>query len=300
MRRIRTIKPELPESESIGRLSRDARLVFILLFTQADDEGRLRGVPKLIASQIFPYDEDAAGFMEGWLTEIEREGLIVRYVFGGANFIFITGWKKHQKIDKPSASKFPAPDDRSARSRRDFAECSPKPREPSATDQDLDQDLDRELEQDSGASHLTSAGAAAGMSVGQEDHSAEASPGRPSEIPTMEDDAKKSRRRKTVDSADFETFYAAYPVPSDKGLARIEFAKACKKAPFSVIMAGLSSYSWPAERWIKKPGNWLKAECWADEARGDPALRVAGLDADGELLVPDDFPEFLQLKGTAL
>ena len=42
MGRIRTIKPEFPQSESMGRVSRDARLTFILLWTMADDAGRLR------------------------------------------------------------------------------------------------------------------------------------------------------------------------------------------------------------------------------------------------------------------
>ena len=39
MARIRTIKPEFPQSETIGKLSREARLLFIQLWTLADDEG---------------------------------------------------------------------------------------------------------------------------------------------------------------------------------------------------------------------------------------------------------------------
>ena len=42
MPRIRTIKPEFPQSETIGRLSRDARLLFLQLFTLVDDAGRAR------------------------------------------------------------------------------------------------------------------------------------------------------------------------------------------------------------------------------------------------------------------
>ena len=33
--RIRTIKPEFPQSESVGRLSRDARLLFILVWSRS-------------------------------------------------------------------------------------------------------------------------------------------------------------------------------------------------------------------------------------------------------------------------
>ena len=45
MARIRTIKPEFQNSESIGRLSRDARLTFVLLWPHCDDEGRCRAAP---------------------------------------------------------------------------------------------------------------------------------------------------------------------------------------------------------------------------------------------------------------
>lgn len=36
MARIRTIKPEFPQSETMGRVSRDARLLFIQLWTVAE------------------------------------------------------------------------------------------------------------------------------------------------------------------------------------------------------------------------------------------------------------------------
>ena len=57
MGRIRTIKPEFPQSESVGRLSRDARLLFILLWTLVDDSGRTRGGYQLLASLLYPYDK---------------------------------------------------------------------------------------------------------------------------------------------------------------------------------------------------------------------------------------------------
>lgn len=58
MGRIRTIKPEFPQSESVGRLSREARLLFLLMLTIADDEGRMRGNGRFIAAQLYPYDDD--------------------------------------------------------------------------------------------------------------------------------------------------------------------------------------------------------------------------------------------------
>jgi hypothetical protein len=130
--RIRTIKPEFPQSQSIGRLTREARYCFIMLWTQADDAGRLRGHSRMLASLLFPYDDDAGGLIDGWLSELERHGRIRRYQVDGNDYIEITNWLEHQKIDKPSPSKLPA-----------FSEASrtvAKPREPSSGDRDQGRD----------------------------------------------------------------------------------------------------------------------------------------------------------------
>lgn len=107
MGRIRTIKPELPQSESMGRVSRESRLCFILLWTLADDAGRLRGNSRMLASLLYPYDDDAKLLIDGWLKELDDEGCIVRYEINGDHFIQIKKWLQHQKIDKPSLSKIP-------------------------------------------------------------------------------------------------------------------------------------------------------------------------------------------------
>lgn len=107
MARIRTIKPETPQSESLGRVSREARLCFILLFTQADDAGRLRGNSRMLASLLFPYDDDAKDLIDGWLNELQQARCIRRYEVGGDHFIDIPKWLEHQKIDHPSTSKIP-------------------------------------------------------------------------------------------------------------------------------------------------------------------------------------------------
>jgi hypothetical protein len=113
MARIRTIKPEFPQSESIGRLSRDARLTFILLWTLADDSGRLRGSSRMLASLLYPYDDDAGKLMDVWLAELDLEGCTRRYKIAGDTYVEICNWLKHQKIDKPSASKIPQFDESS-------------------------------------------------------------------------------------------------------------------------------------------------------------------------------------------
>lgn len=113
MGRIRTIKPEFPHSESMGRVSREARLLFILLWTLADDAGRLRGTSRMLASLLYPYDGDAAKHIDAWIADLEREGCIVRYVIGDTSYVEVRNWLKHQRIDHPTPSKIPAFDEAS-------------------------------------------------------------------------------------------------------------------------------------------------------------------------------------------
>lgn len=109
MARIRTIKPEFPLSESIGRLSRDARLLFIQLWTVCDDEGRTRAASRVLASLLYPFDEGSHRLIVGWLDELEKEGLITRYEVDGSSYLEVVTWKKHQKIDRPTPSRLPSP-----------------------------------------------------------------------------------------------------------------------------------------------------------------------------------------------
>jgi hypothetical protein len=115
----------------MGRVSRDARLCFVLLWTLSDDEGRLRGNSRMLASLLYPYDDDAKRLIGKWLDELEAEQCIARYAVGGDQYIQISAWLSHQKIDKPSKSKIPPPPDDS----RSLA----KPREASTADQGGDQ-----------------------------------------------------------------------------------------------------------------------------------------------------------------
>lgn len=124
MARIRSIKPEFPQSESMGRVSRDARLLFILLWTIADDHGRTRAHSRMLASLLFPYDDDAGEKLPGWMTELENEGCIRLYDISGSQYLQIVGWSKHQKIDKPSKPQFPDPPDDTREASRDTREHS--------------------------------------------------------------------------------------------------------------------------------------------------------------------------------
>lgn len=61
----------------------------------------------MLASLLYPYDDDAKELIDGWLAELSSEGCITRYEVQGTIYVQIMNWTDHQKIDKPSASKLP-------------------------------------------------------------------------------------------------------------------------------------------------------------------------------------------------
>lgn len=139
MARIRTIKPEFPQSETTGSLSRDARLLFVQLWTIADDAGRLRGASRMLASLLYPYDNDASSLMDGWLAELEAKHCIRRYIVDGTHYVEIINWLKHQKIDRPTKSRLPAFEEGSMHTRessRVIGEASSTDLGPRTVDQD--------------------------------------------------------------------------------------------------------------------------------------------------------------------
>jgi hypothetical protein len=61
----------------------------------------------MLASLLYPYDEDAPSLIDSWLTELEDQGHVRRYAVDGNTYIEIIKFLQHQKIDKPSPSKLP-------------------------------------------------------------------------------------------------------------------------------------------------------------------------------------------------
>ena len=86
-------------------------MLFIGLFSCCDDHGRARASSRLLASRLFPYDDDAFKKLPAWISELERQGCIRLYQVAGESYLDIPKWLNHQKIDKPSMSKLPSFDD---------------------------------------------------------------------------------------------------------------------------------------------------------------------------------------------
>lgn len=106
MPRIRTIKPEFASDEKLASVSRDARLTFVLLLTQADDDGLLLARPRQLLGVLFPHDEDVTFTdVDGWLTELCGIGAIRRrQTHDDAPVVELVNWSRHQRVDHKSKS----------------------------------------------------------------------------------------------------------------------------------------------------------------------------------------------------
>ena len=143
MARIRTIKPEFWDSPGVETLDFEWRLLFIAMWNWADDSGRGKAEARELMGFAFPRDEDMTlGEFRRGLGEVRRVFGVVFYKVEGRSFYSIPSWPKHQKIDKRSAARWPAPeegqefdpatnqliDQQEYESRRDSAETPPNPR----------------------------------------------------------------------------------------------------------------------------------------------------------------------------
>ena len=124
MARIRSIKPEFWVSEQIAECSTNARLLFVGLWTFCDDSGVHPAKPATLKAEVFPFDSFSKDQMKEWIEELLKAGLVAEFAHKGEVYWHVTGWNRHQKIDKPSR-KHPLPTDEDSESiRRTFDESS--------------------------------------------------------------------------------------------------------------------------------------------------------------------------------
>lgn len=126
MSRIRTIKPELWASEQVVSCSPLSRLLFIGLWNFCDDNGAHQASYIRIKAEVFPVDNFDINEIKNWINELIVNGLIREYIVEEKSYWIVTGWKKHQRIDRPTY-RHPLPqselkkiDDNSTSIRRDI------------------------------------------------------------------------------------------------------------------------------------------------------------------------------------
>lgn len=102
MARIRTIKPQFWDDAKIGQISRNARLLYIGLWTFADDLGVVIADPVWLKSKIFPYDRIQVQQLKAWLSELEKTGFISLLSDFSESFYYLPTFSRHQVINKPN------------------------------------------------------------------------------------------------------------------------------------------------------------------------------------------------------
>ncbi|MFE5517932.1 hypothetical protein ACFQ9Q_09405 [Streptomyces virginiae] len=109
MARIRTIKPEAFESEDLAAVDVTAMVTFFGLLTQADDSGRFRDHPAVIAGRLWALrPEHTPAHVAGDLEQLAEVGLVCRYTgCDGKSWLHIVTWDRHQKINRASDSRLP-------------------------------------------------------------------------------------------------------------------------------------------------------------------------------------------------
>lgn len=136
MARIRTIKPEFCTSEQLVECSTSARLLFVLMWMFCDDRGVHPAKARQLKMECFPGDPFTVEDVEGWIEELLTVGLIEEFlatsdeesdaeVTQDVRYWHVTGWDRHQRIDRPAKPKHPEPQrglvEDSSRARRGLA-----------------------------------------------------------------------------------------------------------------------------------------------------------------------------------
>ena len=107
--RIRAVKPEFWASEQVMELTPLARLAFIGMWNFCDDGGVHPASAKTLKAEVFPSDDLTAEAVGSLVGELIAQGLVIEFEADGKRYWHVTGWARHQRIEKPTY-RHPQPD----------------------------------------------------------------------------------------------------------------------------------------------------------------------------------------------
>ena len=112
--RIRSIKPEFWRSDDIDALDWDTRLVFIGLWSYVDDNGvgiykMSNIVSDLFASDFYRNPTATLSRVSEALKRLESRSMIDLYRVGDREYLYITNWERHQRVNNPNKPRYPLP-----------------------------------------------------------------------------------------------------------------------------------------------------------------------------------------------
>ena len=118
MSRQRFIHPAIFTSEDFVSLSPLARLLWIGLFTLADDHGRGHASPVSLKASIFPADDIDAVKVVRLRNEIQDRGMVQIYESAGKPYYLITKWRTYQRPTWSKPTIIPDPPEEPAPSQQ--------------------------------------------------------------------------------------------------------------------------------------------------------------------------------------
>ena len=104
------IDPAFWQSENVARLPIAVRYFFIGLFSNADDQGRMKAHPALIRSKLYPYDDIALDEIMGWLDLLADGDFVILYKADDKEYLQILNWWKYQHPQWAWPSEHPSPE----------------------------------------------------------------------------------------------------------------------------------------------------------------------------------------------
>ena len=107
MSRNRTIPADFWTWEAVIDCAPMARLLFLGLWTFADDFGVQPLRPRTIRMQVFPGDTIDGDAVRAMIEELAARGLVRRYSVDGQDYIAIVDWDRLQRVGKRAKRRFP-------------------------------------------------------------------------------------------------------------------------------------------------------------------------------------------------
>ena len=239
------IDPNFWRDEKVGELDPVSRLIFIGLWTFADDSGVGRANPKLLKADILPYDDTfrVSDFLKS-LEKLSTLKLITLYEVEEQNYYYINNFSKYQTINRPTPSNLPLPSETSMNT--DSIDTHGVIIDNSVSNHEL---LTPNISKDNISK------------------------------------VKLNKDNICSFHSQFEIFYNLYPRKTDKKKSQDKYLSILKKSKnadekASEILTGLKRYIdfWEKEKtdkqFIPHPTTWLNGERWNDELTTTPKGRV--------------------------
>ena len=109
MARKRVIDPDIFFGETFTALNVSERLLYLGLWLNADDEGRMKASTVEIKHKIFPADDISPAQMRKWFENLHKSRLICLYSVDGKDYLVVRGMRESQPLKWFTPSKLPAP-----------------------------------------------------------------------------------------------------------------------------------------------------------------------------------------------